>query len=229
MQMSNVLDINLIKTNKIHRNDFIQKYMPFIASETSKVTKKVVNYGEDDELSVALIAFDEAIEKYNGSKNFFDFSKLVIRSRLKDYYKSQKKFKGDEAIYTEDDKDTAGIIEFAKAEEFVRSQDEDRKSEIVSLCSELDTYSIDLFTLPKVSPKHKEKKKFVDNLIQNILKDEEMVFYLKNEKTLPLKIIEEKLKVPRKKIEVYRKYIIVMIIIASSDEYNYLKSYLSLK
>ncbi len=38
----------------------------------------------DEEFSIALIAFNEAIEKYNEDRgNFWAFAKLVIESRLK--------------------------------------------------------------------------------------------------------------------------------------------------
>ncbi len=45
----------------------------------------------DDEFSVGLMAFYEALEKYNEARgDFLSFARLVIDSRIKDYWAQQK-------------------------------------------------------------------------------------------------------------------------------------------
>ena len=78
---------DLVSFNKaptMDRNDFIEQSMPFIIKTTSSFLGRYVCTDNDEEFSIALIAFNEAIEKYNEDRgNFWAFAKLVIESRLK--------------------------------------------------------------------------------------------------------------------------------------------------
>ena len=46
------------------RENLIKKYLPFIFKVTARTCKRFV-YWEDDEVSVALLAFNEALNKYD--------------------------------------------------------------------------------------------------------------------------------------------------------------------
>ena len=69
----------------------IADYMPFIRSETAKYLKRQPE-PEDDELSIAMFAFYEAIRNYSPIKGaFFRFAALQIRSRLIDNYRKERR------------------------------------------------------------------------------------------------------------------------------------------
>ena len=53
------------KAPTMDRNDFIEQSMPFIIKTTSSFLGRYVCTDNDEEFSIALIAFNEAIEKYN--------------------------------------------------------------------------------------------------------------------------------------------------------------------
>lgn len=55
------------KGDKDLQNDLIQQYKPFIAKTVSSVCKRYIDE-KDDEFSIGLIAFNEAIEKYSAEK-----------------------------------------------------------------------------------------------------------------------------------------------------------------
>ena len=77
-------NINDIKNTSIDK--LIQDYMAFIVKTVSSITGRYVSVENDDELSIALIAFKEAIDKYEESRgSFSSFAKLVISSRVKNY------------------------------------------------------------------------------------------------------------------------------------------------
>ena len=72
------------KGPKMDRNDFIEESIPFIVKTTSSFLGRYVCTDNDEEFSIALIAFNEAIERYDEERgNFWSFAKLVIESRLK--------------------------------------------------------------------------------------------------------------------------------------------------
>ncbi|HAK42826.1 MAG TPA: hypothetical protein DCM59_09170, partial [Clostridium sp.] len=84
---------------------------------TSKITRKYITKS-DDEWSVSLRAFVQAIQGYELNKgNFLSFAELIIRRRLIDYLRLQKKYNLElsvnPAIFNcqldenEDDKDIA--------------------------------------------------------------------------------------------------------------------------
>ena len=83
--------ISVIQKDSIKRNDYITEHKNFILSTASKVLNRYVS-DHDDAYSVALIAFDEAITKYNPEKgSFTSFSALVIRNRLIDEFRKSEK------------------------------------------------------------------------------------------------------------------------------------------
>ena len=63
----------------------------FIISTTSKATNKYINKS-DDEWSIALNAFNEAVNSYNMDKgSFYSFAELVIKRRIIDYLRKESK------------------------------------------------------------------------------------------------------------------------------------------
>ena len=61
-----------IKTKEIRvSEEFIEKHIPFIISCISKFTGRYVSIENDDEYSIGMIAFVEAIEKYKEEKGDF--------------------------------------------------------------------------------------------------------------------------------------------------------------
>lgn len=82
------------KKNHEELNKLIEDYKPFIASILHKKTGKFLEYGYDDELTIGMMAFKEAIEAYDKSKGkFLTFAKRVIILRNIDHYKKMRKQK----------------------------------------------------------------------------------------------------------------------------------------
>lgn len=66
-------------------DDLIRDYIPFIRSEVSKFLFRLCTE-QDDEFSIAMIAFHEAIQGYeHGRGAFLSCAAMLIRSRLIDY------------------------------------------------------------------------------------------------------------------------------------------------
>lgn len=73
------------------RNAFISQYQPFIAATTSRLTRHPAQ--GSDEYSVALDAFNEAIDRYDPSRNrgFLSWSDLIINHRVIDYMRRTRR------------------------------------------------------------------------------------------------------------------------------------------
>ena len=83
--------VKKIKDGNIHlKEKLIKDYIPFILGIVSNFyTSGAMELKNSDEFSIGLMAFDEAIDKFdfNKGRSFLKFAELVIRSRMMDYYR----------------------------------------------------------------------------------------------------------------------------------------------
>lgn len=223
--------VESIKNDENKINEFINEYKPFIASCVEKAIGRYVYYGQDDELSIALIAFAEAIKAFDSTRgNFLSFAQNVIKRRIIDYYRKENRHIKTVYIneYTnEDDEDERDLTDIRALDEYSKEElIEYRRLEIEQLKEELNEWGISFFELPDVSPKHANTRRIYSEIIRFLLSNEDIIKQIKNKKTLPIIEIEKTLKIPRKKIDRGRKYIIAAIIISTGD-YEFIKEYIS--
>ena len=80
------------KTDPEAADALIRQYMGFIRAEAAKFLHRAPVEGQDEELSIVLLAFYEAIlgyEKHRGA--FLAYASRGIRNRLIDHYRREKK------------------------------------------------------------------------------------------------------------------------------------------
>jgi RNA polymerase sigma factor len=222
--------VEKIKNNDEEINRFVEDYKPFIASCVEKVTGRYVRYGEDDELSIALMAFVEAVKAHDSGKgNFLTFSQNVIKRRLIDYYRKEKKHNKVVSLteYYSDDEDCE--LDLSVGESLAQYSEEEvseyRRLELDQLKVELAAWDITFMQLAESSPKHDKTRKMCKDIVKFLLSEPELIKLIKQKKYIPIAEIEKGLKIPRKNIERARKYIIAVVIISTGD-YQYIRDYL---
>lgn len=217
-----------IKHIRDERDAFIEEYKPFIAAAVQKAAGRYVFYGHDEELSIGLIAFDEAITCYERKKgNFLSFAKNIIRKRLIDYYRKEKKHKAVTYIneYSNGETDGEEVFEHVAAAEESREryyQEEInllRRQELEELREELSKWGIKFSDVAKSSPKHKSTKASYLDIVKYIIGRSELIEIIKTKKYLPVTEIEKGTKLPRKTIERSRNYVVAAVIILTGDYY----------
>ena len=74
------------------RDELIRNHRDFIAKTSSRACNRYLTW-DNDELSVALIAFNEAVDKFSPDEGaaFQTFAQRVIRNRLVDYFRKESK------------------------------------------------------------------------------------------------------------------------------------------
>jgi len=220
--------VEKIRNDEKEINIFIEEYKPFIASCTEKVAGRYVRYGEDDELSIALMAFAEAIKAYDNAKgSFLSFAQNVIKRRIIDYYRKENHHKNIVFLNAysaneemDNDLSAGDSVDKYNADEI----SEYRRLEIEELKKELLQWGISFIDLADASPKHGKTRKMCADISKFISLNSELVKMVRCKKQLPMAEIEKCLKIPRKKIERVRKYIIAVVIIMTGD-YQYIKDY----
>lgn len=219
-------DIMEIKDDEYLRNRFIERYKPFLAKYASGICHRYLRYGESEELSIALLAFNESIDRYNGEGIFFEYSKTVIKSRLYDYLNSRsyKESLGKASIdETENGDYYVGHLSVKSYQDELRNQY--LKEEIEELKKVLNYYKIEFEELYDSRPKHILSKKHVNKTLSQILEHDDIVSYVIDKGKLPMNKIIEKCKTTKKKVEPYRQYMIAVIVICVG-QFDLLKEYM---
>lgn len=220
-----------IKQNIEEKNRLIEEYKPFIASTVEQHLGRYVEYGIDDELSIALIAFNEAIEKYDIEKgNFLSFAKITIKHRLIDYYRKEQKTQGQvvyvEEDFQQEDEEIANLYAAESVKEYTEAQKSKmRRLELEEIKKELAKWGITFADVAKSSPKHESTRRTYLAVIDFIMNNPDIADIIKEKKYLPVQKIATTLKIPRKRIERGRNYIIAAVLILSGD-YQFINEYI---
>ena len=216
------------------RNDLLRRYQPYVAKTAARFCKRYIHPETDDEFSIALTAFNEAISSYDtqAERSFLSFAETVIRRRLTDYVRKEQRHHSSipqSAFLTEDeegetyDPTDAG----ASVEQYQKDQENaERKLEIETLNRELSDFGITFADLVEGSPKHEDTRQSFMAIGALISRVPELSEALITKKSLPLKLLADQVSVSRKTLERGRKYIIAVALIHMGS-YPHLQSYVS--
>ncbi|MBN2287069.1 MAG: hypothetical protein JXQ26_10475 [Tissierellales bacterium] len=223
-------DLELTRCGQLDINLFISKYKPFIYSIINQYKGSYVSDG--DELStIGMMAFKEAYDNYDELKgNFYNYSKMVIRSRLIDYFRKENKYQMYEKNFIDNEESheyKSDIIESKEAVDQYNIEQENfyRREEIKLLIEELKNFDITLSDLEKICPKKQDLidryRKSADFVVENktLLKG-----FLENQR-LPASEITENVFITKKQLDRGRKYVMALIIIKKGD-YELLADYI---
>ncbi len=94
-----VEEVYAAKDSSHKADDLIRAYVPFIRAEAAKFMGRQCTE-RDDEYSIAMMAFYEAIMGYEkGRGTFLGYASLLIRSRLIDYSRRETRHRGHLSLY----------------------------------------------------------------------------------------------------------------------------------
>ncbi|HZG74631.1 MAG TPA: RNA polymerase sigma factor SigI [Paenibacillus sp.] len=216
------------------RGDVLARYQPYVAKTAARFCKRYIHPESDDEYSIALSAFNEAIDAFDpeAGRAFLSFAETVIRRRLTDYVRKEQRHASSvpqSAFLTEDDEgETFDPIDVdASVDRYRLDRDnEERKLEIAALNRELSDYGITFADLVEGSPKHEDTRRSLIGIGALISREPELFGPLAVKKTLPLKELSERVAVSRKTLERGRKYIIAVALIHMGS-YPHLQSFVT--
>jgi RNA polymerase sigma factor len=213
--------------DELAREILIKKYRPFLLRVCSQVSRRYIHPGADDEFSIALLAFNEAIDGFDLSKtSFLAFAETVIRRRLIDYFRSQNaQSKGtpwtDFDVVDEED----NVTNYAEISSSVRAYNAEEEQVRRKYVLALEEFGIGIADLVKVSPKHRDARASGIEVARLIVSDSELLRYVRDKHSLPLKLLEDRVRLSRKTLERQRKYILAMVVLFVG-EYRMLQDYL---
>lgn len=216
------------------RENVLRSYRPFILRVASTTAKRYIHPQDDDEFSVALLAMNEAIDRFEPGRNasFLHFAETVIRRRLIDYFRAQQNARRAQPwsdFDVQDDEDN--VVNYAEVESAVSAhalemERLNRVHEIAEYSEALAEYGLSFQELTDVAPKHADARASAMEVARTIVGDASLLRYVRERKSLPLKELTDRASVSRKTLERQRKYILAVVVLLSGD-YEYLQTYIS--
>ena len=196
---------------------------------------------QDEEWSVTLLAFQEAVKNYDRSKgDFWPFASTVVQRRLTDHLRKQ--YKEEQITYvepgvltgeTEKEAESRGGIDSevrrSLSEASVDNGDWPGKytiaDEIEAVQEEFRKYGLCFYDLTSCSPKAEKSRKKCTAAAKALLEDAALMEQMEKTGTLPMKELEKKSGVSRKILDKHRRYLIAAAVILRG-EYPLLAEYL---
>ncbi len=205
------------------RNQLIQDYTPFVMKVASQKAGRFLRPGVDEEISVALLAFNEAITAYDGDRgSFLSFSQTVIQRRLVDHFRRDRGRQHEVALsdFEEDDDrphEPNPLDRLAQANWALVEEQEERRREIEEYQAILARYDISFADLVKAAPKHRDSRERAIQLARAVVREPIHASALGRRGELPVKALAEQFGVSRKLVERNRKYIVAVALILMHD------------
>lgn len=208
--------------NEVAREEFIHQYDPFVLNTAAKVTGRFVDRQNDDEYSIALIAFNRAIDTFDRSKgqSFFAYARVLVRNDLIDHFRSEGRMQ-ERTLSDSESTDTLFLEDKTPAEAMAKAREIDEKmilkNEIALFRSALQDYGIPFGALVKESPKHEDTRRQLMGITFRLFNDPQLRDEIRRTGKLPLKQLEEMVQVSRKTLERHRRYLLAGFILLDSD------------
>jgi len=217
------------------REKIIERLRPLVIKTASSLRGRFIDPTNDDEISIGMMAVNQAIDTYNPEvgASFLSFAEIIIKRRLIDYYRREQRFNktipfssltkeehGDSPDALNQIEHHIALINFNKKQEEL-----ERREEIRRFTKCLKEFGIAFSDLVAGSPKHEDARLRAIEVAKLVATEREFKNHLVAKKELPLKKMENQVGVSRKTLERQRKYIIAIALIIMGDFY-YLREYL---
>ena len=200
-------------------DELIRSYIPFIRSEAAKCISRVCTE-QDDEYSIAMIAFHEAILGYEQVRGaFLGYASMLIKSRIIDYQRREARHQGQVSIYAESGEDDRTILDKMadgrdRYEEAVNL--EATKQEIAELSAVMARFGVSFSDVADHSPRQERTLEACTRAIRWAAGDELLLEELLRTGKLPMARLVQGSGAERKTLERHRKYILAMLLIQTN-------------
>ena len=210
---------------------FVNDNKSYILGCASKSLKRFVR-DTDDEWSVALIAFNEAVRGYDPAKGEFgSFAGIVIKRRLLDEERRRYAYEaeilvGPDALsgeYTDDEEGDdnehiAGRIKHSGGMESRQTAGSTPlQDEIEAIQSVLGGYGFTFYDLTECSPRSRKTKAACKTAVKLLLEKDNLFEKMQRGRNLPIRELCDKSGLSRKLIDRHRRYIIAVAEILKGD------------
>lgn len=194
------------------RDDFIEAHRPFIVRAASRACGRSLEWGRDDEISIGLSAFNEAIDRYDEGRGvpFLAFTRLIIKSRITDFLRKQYRQATRSGGSLDDNLQEFSAIEISQAWDRHLEQEaaREREEEMAEFQKFIGRFKITFEDLVRCSPKHSDTRSNLLGIARRLAGDPDLFGQLAATGRLPVAALSQMSGLSAKTIERGRKYII---------------------
>lgn len=218
--------------DKQARDDLLQSHRAYIAEVAATYCGRRLYWQNEDELSVSLLAFNEAIDTFNHSagKEFLHYARLVIKNRLIDYYRKESRHNhlSLEGLPGNEE----GLPQWEAATAWRQYHEEElareRAEEMLRFDQVLHTFNLSLQLLERACPRHRDTREMLVQAACVLAREQDLLAYVKRYKQLPLQELSRATRLSRKVLKRGRAYILALTLILTHSEFTHLRSLFSL-
>lgn len=212
------------------RERLLETHQYFVQRVASSFCHRHLEWGRDEELSVGLLAFNEAIDRFNEEKEvpFLAYARQVIRTRLIDFQRQERRRAAHEvSLDFQVNSAPEGDVAWPAYNHEILVQE--RAAELAQYEQLLATFGLSLAELARVSPKHRDTRALLIGAARMLVGKPQLFGYLEEKKRLPVQELARLTGLSTKTIERGRKYIVaISLMLGYPEEFSYLNSYLKI-
>lgn len=212
--------------NRQAREDYLTASQPFVLHVACQVCGRHLEWGRDEELSEALIAFNAALDHYEPGKGvpFLAYARLLIKRRLIDYFRRQERH---QALPLETPEVGLAVELHVSVADFRdREQNRERAAEIQEFALELKQYGLNFSDLVEASPKHRDTRESLQGAAWLLAQEPTLWTQVEEKKKIPMQALAKLSGLNLKVLERGRKYLLaVALLMARKHHYIYLREY----
>ncbi len=232
MEATNVIEATTSaqKGDQFVKEKLIRHYKPYVLNTVGHICKKYVSWSEE-EASIGLLALNKAIDTYDSTKGrtFLNYVYLLVQRDLIDFFRKEKNERHvslNANLIDDDLVQTSYEVEHSLQNYEKEKQKSDLVEEILELSEELQKYQINFEELEKYSPKHKDTRESLFELVERFVADEECVNQFIQKRQFPTTMFVKKTGYKVKTIERHRKYIITLALLKLHPHWIMLGQYI---
>lgn len=207
------------------RESFLESNREFIRRCASSICKRPLDWNNDDELSISLIAFNKAIDSFDitSSKSFAAFAKMLIKNSLVDHFRTTSK-NGLLFSYSFEEQEPAAAQSATYSVH--TAENGELGYEIEFFKDILEDFGLTLKDLTRNSPNHRKTRENLKDIAKQAGNQKQLVRSIYSSKKLPLQQIHELTGARRKTLEKWRRYLLSLIIIYTSEDLKGVAEYI---
>lgn len=223
--------VQAARTDPEAADALIRQYMGFIRAETAKFIKRAPINGQDEELSIAMLAFYEAILGYEQNRGaFLSYASRGIRNRMIDHYRKEKKHAKVISLHAplqdeDDDISKLDRLEDPKNEIEASHRRAAAREEIEEFEQKLGEFGITFSEVADNCPRQERTLASCQRVLAAAKLHPEIFDILLESKKLPISSLAEKSGTDKKTLERHRKYLIA-VLLAFTNGYEIIRGHL---
>ena len=196
-------------------DELVRKFLPFIRSEAAKAVRRGIS-DSDDEFSIAMMAFHEAVLSYERLRGaFLPFAAKAIRSRIIDFHRREQRHRGVLSLQEKsegDDRELADTLDVGTDPIADHTDRTAARQEIAHFALGLSEFGLSLTDIADNCPKQERTLSACRRALEYAKGNPELLEQTVRSKKLPITALAAGAGVERKTLERHRKYMMALLL-----------------